>query len=75
MAFAVALVSLLLSILTLYVKLYFWGGTEYAPFYVKAGFWFLVAAGPLALWQSVKRPFVSLAVVVLQLGLIGVASI
>ena len=74
-AFTVAVVGLLASLLALYAKLYFWGGTRYAPFYVEAGIWFVIVAGPLALWLSRTRPFASLAIVALQLGLIWLASI
>lgn len=71
---AVALLSLLLSFLALYVKIDFWGGTRYAPFYVKAGFWYVIAAGPVAVWQRLTRPLISLVIVAAQLALLALAA-
>ncbi len=74
-AFAAAFLSLLVSLLVLYVKLHFWGGTRYAPFHVRAAIWFVIAAGPLALWLIRKKPLTSLVIAVLQIGLVSFASI
>lgn len=74
-ALAAGSVGLAVSFLALYVKLYFWGGMRYAPLYVIAASWYLIAAGPLALWLSTRRYFASLAVTAMQLALIALASI
>jgi hypothetical protein len=74
-AMIAAAIGMLLSLLTLYLKLYFWGGMAYAPVPVWLASWFLIAAGPLALWQSWKRPLTAMAIVALQVGLIGLASV
>lgn len=68
-----AIAGLLLSLVTLCLKIDFWGGTRYAPFYLKVGIWFVIVAGPLALWQRRRRPFISLALVTVEFLLITLA--
>ena len=71
---AVAL-SCLLSALALYFKLYFWGGTDYAPWAVKLAIWFVIVAGPLAAITLWRRPMLALGLCLSQFALVAYASL
>ena len=74
-AITVATTSLLISLCAAYVKLFFWGGTSYAPMTTKMGFWFIIFAGPVSLWLSFLRPRTAIAVATLQVALIISAAV
>ena len=70
----VVLLSCVISATALYVKLYFWGGTQYASLTTKLGFWFVILAGPSAALVLRKSSPIALVFVASQLLLLVLAS-
>ena len=71
---AAVVLSCLVSAFALYVKLYFWGGTRYAPWAVTLAIWFVIVAGPLAAITLWRRPTLSLGLCLSQFALVAYAS-
>jgi hypothetical protein len=74
-AFTLATVSLVVSLLAAYFKLYFWGGTRYASMTIKLGFWFVILAGPVSLGLAFRRPRTAIAVAIIQFAAIISAAV
>jgi hypothetical protein len=68
--------SILVSVISLYVKVFFWGGTHYAELHVKLLFWYIIIAGPVAAIFTLKRyTSVSILLIFFQFLIIVMASV
>lgn len=68
--------SIFLSIASLYVKLFFWGGTRYAGIPTKLLFWYIIIAGPLAAVLMYRRlRLLPILLILFQFLIVVVASI
>jgi len=74
-AYALASAGLLVSLLALYVKVYFWGGWEWASIHVILGHFFLIIAGPLSIWMAAFKPRIAIVITIAQLSLVAISSI
>ncbi|MDB5733678.1 MAG: hypothetical protein JWP16_1025 [Alphaproteobacteria bacterium] len=71
---AIAL-SVVFSILALYAKLYFWGGTQYATLTTRAAIWFFIFSGPVSALLYKKHRAWSVGMALAQFLLLIIASI
>jgi hypothetical protein len=70
-----ATISLVVSLLAAYLKLYFWGGTNYASMTIKLGFWFVILAGPVSFWLAFRKPRTAIAVAIIQAVVVIAAAV
>lgn len=69
------IVSFIVSLIAIYVKIYFWGGMMYSPVHVKIATWFVILSAPASLYLRKFSYILASGLVILQISIIVYASI